>query len=225
MIVGSLRAPAPTVPPSSRRRRGAPSSRRTFVQGFATNVLNPKVVLFFLSFFPQFVADVERIRRASGVRRARRVMLVAISTVYNGLVAWLAGSITRRDAAGAARQGLARSLDRRGVRRARRAHRAGRPMSHAGARGPIAASGSARPRPVATAAGRLARLRAARRRAGLRRRARRAYVARRPRCRATGAGRRPARRASDVERPAGGDPRPRGADAAPARPRRRAARG
>jgi threonine/homoserine/homoserine lactone efflux protein len=71
-----------------------PSSRRAFVQGFATNVLNPKVVLFFLSFFPQFVAASSESKALAFVFLG--VVLIVMSTVYNGLVAWLAGGITRR---------------------------------------------------------------------------------------------------------------------------------
>jgi len=95
MIVATfVRPPAASgvaVRPAATVRR---SATRTFVQGFVTNILNPKVVLFFLSFFPQFVsAGSESKGQAFVVLGA---MLVAISTVYNGLVAWLAGSITHR---------------------------------------------------------------------------------------------------------------------------------
>jgi threonine/homoserine/homoserine lactone efflux protein len=71
-----------------------PSPRRTFVQGFATNVLNPKVVLFFLSFFPQFVSVSSESKPLAFVILG--VVLIMISTIYNGMVAWMAGSITRK---------------------------------------------------------------------------------------------------------------------------------
>ena len=47
-LATGVRAPAP--------RDAAPLPyRRVFVQGFLTNVLNPKVALFFLAFVPQFI--------------------------------------------------------------------------------------------------------------------------------------------------------------------------
>jgi RhtB (resistance to homoserine/threonine) family protein len=72
----------------------APGPKRAFAQGFLTNLMNPKVILFFLSFFPQFV---ERTSPAKGMAfAALGLVLVAMSTVYNGLVAWLAGGLARR---------------------------------------------------------------------------------------------------------------------------------
>lgn len=35
--------------------RSAPSSRRVFAQGFVVQLLNPKVAVFFLAYFPQFL--------------------------------------------------------------------------------------------------------------------------------------------------------------------------
>jgi len=68
--------------------------RKLFVSGFCTNVLNPKVVLFFVSFFPQFVST------GSAHKALAFLMLgavfVAMSTVWNSFVAWVAGSVTQR---------------------------------------------------------------------------------------------------------------------------------
>jgi threonine/homoserine/homoserine lactone efflux protein len=81
---------AAPLPPATARR----SLRALFLQGFWTNVLNPKVVLFFVSFFPQFVS-------AGSPHKTLAFLVlggvfVAMSTVWNSGVAWLAGSITRR---------------------------------------------------------------------------------------------------------------------------------
>jgi threonine/homoserine/homoserine lactone efflux protein len=69
-------------------------SRRIFWQGFATNVLNPKVALFFLAFVPQFI-DVH----SSGKVQAFLVLGTIFNTtgtLWNLFVAWSSASIARR---------------------------------------------------------------------------------------------------------------------------------
>ncbi|MET3556841.1 LysE family translocator [Burkholderia sp. 567] len=68
--------------------------RQLFMQGFWTNVLNPKVVLFFVSFFPQFVSA-DSPHKAWAFLTLGAVF-VAMSTVWTSLVAWVAGSVTQR---------------------------------------------------------------------------------------------------------------------------------
>jgi threonine/homoserine/homoserine lactone efflux protein len=68
--------------------------QKIFWQAVVTNVLNPKVVLFFLSFFPQFVAhDASRQTLAFLLLG---VTFVALSTVWNSGTAFLAGSLSRQ---------------------------------------------------------------------------------------------------------------------------------
>ncbi|MCP3708140.1 LysE family translocator [Paraburkholderia sp. CNPSo 3274] len=68
--------------------------RQLFVSGFCTNVLNPKVVLFFVSFFPQFVTTGTEHKALAFLTLGAVFMLM--STVWNSFVAWVAGSVTQR---------------------------------------------------------------------------------------------------------------------------------
>ncbi|MGU7783355.1 LysE family translocator [Burkholderia sp. PU8-34] len=68
--------------------------RQLFMQGFWTNVLNPKVVLFFVSFFPQFVSA-DSAHKALAFLTLGAVFVV-MSTLWNSMLAWVAGSVTRR---------------------------------------------------------------------------------------------------------------------------------
>jgi threonine/homoserine/homoserine lactone efflux protein len=85
----------PSSPPAASR---ATRARGIFLQGFLTNVLNPKVALFFLAFLPQFVmADAPS-------KPVTFLFLGAIfdfnGTLWNLLVAWFTASISSRFAAG-----------------------------------------------------------------------------------------------------------------------------
>jgi RhtB (resistance to homoserine/threonine) family protein len=73
----------------------APKSlHQLFTQGFVTNVLNPKVVLFFVSFFPQFVSADSQHKTLAFLTLG--LVFIAMSTVWNSFVAWIAGSVTAR---------------------------------------------------------------------------------------------------------------------------------
>ncbi|KDB09896.1 Lysine exporter protein (LYSE/YGGA) [Burkholderia sp. lig30] len=80
--------------PQAAPRAAAKPLRQLFLQGFWTNVLNPKVVLFFVSFFPQFVSA-DSPRKALAFLTLGAVF-VAMSTVWNSMLAWVAGSVTQR---------------------------------------------------------------------------------------------------------------------------------
>jgi threonine/homoserine/homoserine lactone efflux protein len=83
---GALRA-------SAIARESQPVSRRgIFLQGFLTNVLNPKVALFFLAFLPQFVSS------EAPSKPLALLFLGAIfdinGTLWNLLVAWSTARIS-----------------------------------------------------------------------------------------------------------------------------------
>jgi RhtB (resistance to homoserine/threonine) family protein len=102
MLRGSLReAPAST---SALPRA---SSWRVFSQGMITNVLNPKVALFFLAFLPQFIAP-------DAPNKVLAFLFLGVvfnvnATLWNLFLAWSSGGIGRRFRAGTS---AARWLDR-----------------------------------------------------------------------------------------------------------------
>ncbi|MCA8067430.1 LysE family translocator [Burkholderia sp. AU38729] len=81
-------------PSGTAAAQAAKPLRQLFMQGFWTNVLNPKVVLFFVSFFPQFVSA-DSPHKAWAFLTLGGVFVV-MSTVWTSLVAWVAGSVTAR---------------------------------------------------------------------------------------------------------------------------------
>jgi threonine/homoserine/homoserine lactone efflux protein len=62
---------------------GAISLRQVFLQGALTNVLNPKVALFFLAFLPQFVAE-------DSPHKAAAFVLLGLIFIFNGTL-WCLG--------------------------------------------------------------------------------------------------------------------------------------
>lgn len=88
-----LSRPAATPASSEEPAAAGPARplRQLFVQGVTTNMLNPKVVLFFISFFPQFVAtdSAHKTFALGGV-------FVLQGLIWSLVVAWVAGTVARR---------------------------------------------------------------------------------------------------------------------------------
>jgi threonine/homoserine/homoserine lactone efflux protein len=85
-----------TRPPVEHGKGMAPAAlRAVFLQGFLTNVLNPKVALFFLAFLPQFVDP------AAPSKALAFLFLGCVfnfnGTLWNLLVAWSAARVMRFD--------------------------------------------------------------------------------------------------------------------------------
>jgi RhtB (resistance to homoserine/threonine) family protein len=80
---GAARGPAPTAPAEVSPLR-APASR-SFREGFFTNLLNPKVIVFYLALLPQFLSQGDAVL-------AKSLLLTAIhfaeGILWLGFVAW-----------------------------------------------------------------------------------------------------------------------------------------
>ena len=67
------------------------SLRQVFMQGFWTNVLNPKVALFFLAFLPQFIDQDAPAKPLAFL--ALGLVFNVTGTAWNLIVAWTAGTM------------------------------------------------------------------------------------------------------------------------------------
>ena len=90
-------------------RREVISLRQVFGQGALTNILNPKVALFFLAFLPQFV-------EAGSPHKAAAFLLLGLIFVFNGtlwclgVAAFAAGAAGRIRRSGEALRWINRAL-------------------------------------------------------------------------------------------------------------------
>jgi threonine/homoserine/homoserine lactone efflux protein len=84
------------------------SIRRIFLQGASTNILNPKVAVFFLAFLPQFVDPEAPSKVAAFVTLG--LIFNATGTLWNVGVAWFAGTLARSEGLRRARAWLERAI-------------------------------------------------------------------------------------------------------------------
>ena len=101
----SLRAAARTqqvsADPETSLPSGGVSRRRCFLEGLLTNVLNPKVAVFYLAFLPQFIGPTDPVFRKSlllaGIHYTEGIIwLTALSGMLYHLRRWIWKPATRR---------------------------------------------------------------------------------------------------------------------------------
>ncbi len=95
LILAKTPSQSPSVPADHRPT----SLRGIFFQGFLTNVLNPKVALFFLAFLPQFVASDAPSKPLAFL--VLGMIFDFTGTLWNLTVAWSTARISTRLAASA----------------------------------------------------------------------------------------------------------------------------
>jgi threonine/homoserine/homoserine lactone efflux protein len=87
-------APTPTVGEQTRAVGRRPPA--AFVQGFLTNILNPKVAVFYLTFLPQFISPGQPVLRRSLLLASIHIAMgFAWLTAYAWFVDRLGGVLTR----------------------------------------------------------------------------------------------------------------------------------
>jgi threonine/homoserine/homoserine lactone efflux protein len=94
VYLGIRMALAKPVAPTAAAKEDVRSLRTIFWQAMITNVLNPKVILFFLAFIPQFVRTDAPQKTVAFLLLG--VMFAAISMCWNSGTAFLAGTLARR---------------------------------------------------------------------------------------------------------------------------------
>jgi RhtB (resistance to homoserine/threonine) family protein len=96
--VRGVHHPAGTEPPGATE---AVSAQRCFLEGFLSNVLNPKVVVFYLAFLPQFIGPMDPVLPKSlllaGIHYAEGIVwLVVVSMVVDQTRRFFLKSTMRR---------------------------------------------------------------------------------------------------------------------------------
>jgi RhtB (resistance to homoserine/threonine) family protein len=84
------------------------SIRQVFLQGALTNALNPKVAIFFLAFLPQFVDPAAPSKVAAFLTLG--LIFNVVGTLWNILVAWLAGWFAASRTGGSIKAWLERAI-------------------------------------------------------------------------------------------------------------------